>query len=613
MADTGHIIIFDKENPDHGELAKNELKSVHYEMNVNSTFCNHWRISFAYREIFQNFLDQCARNNADNPTWNGIVVEKEENGYLFRNEHRELGRIIFYKEITNKSGIVQFTSSRLKKYEDTPKGGVRFVNYDTHIRAGRDIMRFGHSDKKGVANQSGRFGEGMKAAMAAFVNHRCKVDILGLIRHTVNNQNVYVPEFWHVYKKSKKVMVNMRRQIFKNPNVHTFDVCIYYDANNAPAPFDLESILFPRPLRDLGNRGQWFLDDPSQNGRLYVKNMFVENVKVPGILNLDLPLGRDRNVASHNRLVRAVARCIDQYDECIVGKPFANFVFTYLLCKQRDMYDVIYDAIPHFSKETCARVFAQFDGCPILPQHVNEYGITFALEDETFFKIVQDPHVWQMLNYDGVHIKAEHAKAVASLTSDDISVDAPWFARLVDMFSGTYQIAAYTSYNHFDYIITDDSIHIYSRIIIKKCPSFHTLLSYLMGIIYKHNINIDIAELFQKICTPPTIVISDDDDDDVVADDEQPPPLIKVPTTTTTTSSSSSATPTPPPPQLQQKQVQPDLSAYRPKNNVRNDADDVCFLQPTVIPKTMLDRMIDAYYDPAPQQQQQRSRKRQRR
>lgn len=280
-------------------------------LNTHIQYVRNWSVANAKRELVQNLLDEVARGNASHiaePSYDGIKISigsrtrgrvKEET-IVFHNDKEKLAEIIF----------VPLTKT------------LHFINYGAVVKKGRRILFYGETDKTGLQNQTGCYGEGLKRSIVKFISIGCEVAIEGCFPiKTGKNSSTHTYQSWKfrghdsgdvtfsVSPKDPKQRLKGSKHCDRN----RFEVTVRFseDEDEDSVRVDIEDYIVPQKYL-MSNPGSYVITDPEMRGQIHVKHFYVctyQERYVRFSYDLDISVGRDRNDINFDHLVTAVAQC----------------------------------------------------------------------------------------------------------------------------------------------------------------------------------------------------------------------------------------------------------------------------------------------------------------
>lgn len=262
----------------------------------------------------------------------------QEAAIVLHNQDTKLGEVIHINE-THGKPKQYFAGKDCRGPNEYVKsfGTLSFINYGVTIHNANHVLAFGGTDKRGVKNQIGQHGEGLKHSIVALLREGMGVEIYTPIirdgRAEFQKWRFYIqqggPTDGNLYYKTTYLAP---KTLLKGKNVqfddsHHFELRITYskqdyidyDDNRIKGrpdglQFDLFNYLAPREyirsIRDEQDAGSLMTDIKSR-GNIYVWHFFIR-AHNPSYLrwgyDLFMSVTRERNMVEHEALVMAVAK-----------------------------------------------------------------------------------------------------------------------------------------------------------------------------------------------------------------------------------------------------------------------------------------------------------------
>lgn len=261
-------------------------------LNLNKEAVHNMSLPCAFREVLQNFIDAIVQLNGESFVGLSIkrCMRRSQNVILFYNEAYILGEIV----------------------HDGKK--VSFVNMAPSISTVNQITQFGASKKRGIANQAGQHGSGLKYAALKFLMSGYKMDIFFAIEEDQQT------EFRHlIFKVSDREECLAYTLTSLNPverfkgaaDFHRFELSVR--SGEEIPQFHLDDYMISDPVNVRGQRDKFdhgsVILDPEEKRRIYVWNFYVNSYNcVLYAYNLFLPnITHDRDQVDMGVLTSAVA------------------------------------------------------------------------------------------------------------------------------------------------------------------------------------------------------------------------------------------------------------------------------------------------------------------
>lgn len=305
-------------------------------LNTTTQFVSNWTVDNAKRELVQNLLDEVARANSghsDTPTLANIQIAV---GSRTRGQRAKENTIVFHNDKAKLAEVVY--SERTKE--------LRFINYGARINKGSAILFYGATDKVGVPNQTGCYGEGLKRAITKFIAVGCQVRIEGCIPERTEDgrgaAKIHTYQTWKFSERDGEMLFSISA---KNPNQRLvgaahcdrdrFEVYIKFPDERYAGSIDLDQFIVPRAhLRDFGQPdapGNIIFDEHVRR-KVYVRHFYVYTSKA-AIFSYDfnMDISRDRDTLEWSQYCDAVAKC---WSHLIMTDETRANQFYELLCRK---------------------------------------------------------------------------------------------------------------------------------------------------------------------------------------------------------------------------------------------------------------------------------------
>jgi len=317
-------------------------------LNVQKNGAKNVGVYEGLREIAGNLIDQSARSNNVNgdPSFNGLHVsigqrknnKNTEDVTVLHNSETKLAEIIHINSVNSKPKQYFAGEKRLPPDEYIESfGTLSFINYGVTIFNANHILAFGGTDKRGLKNQIGQHGEGLKHAIVVLLREGMGVEIYTPVirddRPEFQKWRFFLqqggPTDGNLYYKTTYVSPKrlLKGKNAKYDDTHHFELRITYSKNDyidydgnkikgrpLGLKFDLFNYLAPREyirsITDDEDPGSLMLN-PTYRGHIYGWHFFVCRYSHSNLrwgYDLFIPITRERNMVEHKTLVITVAK-----------------------------------------------------------------------------------------------------------------------------------------------------------------------------------------------------------------------------------------------------------------------------------------------------------------
>lgn len=309
---------------DDSKLHQDRAKPKTMGLNTLSTYVRHWDIDDALREFASNTIDEMAKARTGHDgtaSLDGIGVttgvqrkgREERSLVIFHDTVHRLAEIVY---IPRHSRPKKLHEGDFRKQDDAVEyGTLEFINYGVPLPQGKKILFYGSTNKTGIKNQVGRYGEGLKCALACLLRNMFDVDIYA----TVPVKGTPTFQHWQFLLSDEKEVLckfskNALVPTITGGDVDYFKVVITFPSVDEDLiKFDLFDYIVPKEHLNDSAGGGIVLFEPELRGRIYSHHFFVVSWNSKYMrYAYDLPglrIGRDRKTVNQEEFQRAVARC----------------------------------------------------------------------------------------------------------------------------------------------------------------------------------------------------------------------------------------------------------------------------------------------------------------
>ncbi len=390
------------------EARSTKIDNTGLHKNVGETLS----VGVALRELVQNLIDQAARSNGQLPSFNGIKITRgtrrrnAEEAFVLHNDTHKLAEIIHDRSPLSKE--FQHFDAEKKHTRKTSFGTLSFINYGPTIMSVTTLTATGNSDKQGMVNQVGQFGEGLKRAICRFLTVGCGVDIFVPI---IDERPVFHRLRFYIVapKGNREDMVFYKTSVLKPKAVHPnnpfddtnhIEILITYPKkelvnykgfriNGFPdgLGLDLYANLVPREyfrnIQDVNDKGTILFDSDLRN-KFYVYHFFVfspDKVKEEKLAHWGYdffcPITRDRNQLPLDTIVKSMAAVWSRYIvEHDINDKYVIAFYTSIVLANSDYKPYETLCLGHLTKSACLKLVALYkyrnpDTYPVLQKNLH--------------------------------------------------------------------------------------------------------------------------------------------------------------------------------------------------------------------------------------------------
>jgi hypothetical protein len=365
------------------------------------------------REVAQNLIDQVARSNnvKGEPSFNGLHISigqrknnrNTEDVTVLHNNETKLAEIIHINTVNSRpKQYFAGEARRLAPDEYVESfGTLSFINYGVTIFNANHVLAFGGTDKRGLKNQIGQHGEGLKHAIVVLLREGMGVEIYTPVirddRPEFQKWRFFLqqggPTDGNLYYKTTYVAPKrlLKGKNVKHDDTHHFEFRITYSKQDyidydghkikgrpLGLNFDLFNYLAPREyirsIIDEEDTGSLMLNK-MYRGHIYGWHFFVCRYSKTYLrwgYDLFIPVTRERNMVEHKTLVTAVAKIWSRILEtCSFEDTRCQQYFDEIVFTDKEECDYVErSAIEYLTQGACGKLAQLFRH-----RHPNMYPI----------------------------------------------------------------------------------------------------------------------------------------------------------------------------------------------------------------------------------------------